>query len=398
MDNSPPFNYNIIKEPLSHREILMPVNTRILICKSALFCLLLASQASPQSIISQIGWKGAGPGVIIGLAVFFGAALGFLLLVHVGSNRKRAMDQREGSEKLFGEGCKRADLTAEEARVLRAVAACAPGTARPHEIFGSIALFERCMDVYVNRAFRSQRAQGQEEVLHNLRQKLGFNFLPTEQPLISTRNLCVGQGVSVYKPGQNTHPASGEVSRVGELYFTVRMADGFREGLDVAELTVMFLRQGDAAYSVAAKVERPLGATGEISFFHATKFSRSQNRRYMRLDAALPLTYRVVEKATPGERPSSETYQARSVDISGGGLCFLATEPLAAGDVILLNIQLPGKPLGSIESNILRVIPVEGKTPAQYKHLMQFVSIEQQQRERIVKFIFEKQREAIQMR
>jgi c-di-GMP-binding flagellar brake protein YcgR len=377
------------------------VNVNVNVNKFALLCFLFASSAFPQSVISQIKWTGAGSGVVIGVAVFFGAGLGLMIALYLGYSRRHAKDRQEGSEKLFGEGCKRTQLTAEEGRVLRMVAACAPGATRAHEIFGSIAVFERSMDVYVNRAIRAQRAEGQEEVLRNLRRKLGFNFLPTEQPLISTRNLCVGQGVSVYKPGQNSHPAGGEVTRVGEVYFTVRIADGFREGLDVeggAELTVMFLRQGDAAYSAVVRVERPMGASGEISFYHTVKFSRSQNRRYMRLDAVLPLKYKVVEKANPEQKPGDETYQARSADISGGGLCFLASEPLDAGDVIQLHIQLPGQPLGGINSKILKVIPVAGKAPAQYKHLTQFVSIEPPQRERIVKFIFEKQREAIQMR
>jgi len=382
----------------------MSTKTRIftLICRSALICPLLAPPAPAQSLISQIGWKGAGTGIIIGLAVFFGTGLGLLLSFYIGLNRKRAMDRRDASAKLFDEESERCKLTAEEALTLRSVAGCAPGSAKPHEIFHSIALFERCIDVYVNRAVRSQpqQAEGQEGVLQSLRQKLGFTLLPPEQPLVSTRNLCVGQKVSVYPPGQTTHPKGGEVSFVGEVFFTVRVVDDFRDGLvfaDGAEFTIAFLRQGDAAYSVSAKVHKSFGS-GEICFFHTTKFLRNQNRRYMRLEIVLPLRYRVVEKANPREKPPEEAYTARSADISGGGMCFIAADPLTAGDMISLTVHLPDLSLKNIKSKILRVIPVEGKEPAQYKHLLQFISIEPPQRERIVKFIFEKQREAIQMR
>jgi c-di-GMP-binding flagellar brake protein YcgR len=356
-----------------------------------------------QEIANRFRWTPPSTGVIIALVMVFGTVIGILISIYLNSRRKHKLSEQEVSAKFFKEGCERCELTDEEVAALRGIAQYAPSAAtRAHEIFDSAAIFERCMEAYVSRTLRASQTpwivEDQGDILHTVRRKLGYAFLSIELPLMSTRNLNIGQKLHVYPPGASMHAKNGELVRMGEFYFSVRITDDV-SGMSVqsgTEMTLTFLRQGDAAYSIPVKVR--LSLSGEIDFWHTLKFTRSQNRRYMRLDASLPLTYRVAETAAAGEKPPRETFKARTSDISGGGMCFVAERPLIAGDVILLAMQVPGYSMGGIRARVLRVIPLEVKGVAHYKHLTEFVGIESQQREKIVKYIFEKQREMIQMR
>jgi len=239
----------------------------------------------------------------------------------------------------------------------------------------------------------------QDEMLLRLRKKMGYAVLSPEQPLVSTRNLSVGQRVSVFVPEQRKDSFGATVTHIGEFWFTVRLLDDFMGLVSIGgmEKILAFLRQGDAAYSVTAKVKEFL-QSGEISFFHSIKLSRNQHRQYMRLDINLAVKYRVFEGIGADEKPSSELYSAHTADISGGGVCLITKEPLRVGDVIRLSMYIPGCPINDVESKVLRVIELSGRGNTQYRHLVQFVSIEPQDREKIVKYIFDKHREMLKMR
>ena len=346
-------------------------------------------------------WTNASPSVIAAFILFFATLLSILILYYISIRRRDKLTEEEVSEKFFIKGCERFKLKPEEIKDLRELAAYVPeASTQAHLIFDTPLLFERCAEAYVTRVIRSgQPTDDYELALHCLREKLGYGALSPDHMLMSTRNLEVGQKVSVYTHGPDTHPRVCQVVRVGEIYFTVRAVDDKR-GVHVlagANIKITFLRQGDAAYTISVRVRGGGGA--DVDFFHTIKFSRNQSRRYMRLEISLPLRYRVVESGDPKAEPTEETLQATTLDISGGGICFMADNQLKPGDIILHSIQIPGDSLGGIRSKVLKIIPIEkSETLTHYKHLLQFVGIELQQREKIIKFIFEKQREVIQMR
>ena len=378
------------------------------IINTVLMCLLPAvpvlSQeiTRSQEVMNRFKFSAPPPEVVVGLFIFFGTALAILVSLHLNTRRKHNATAQEVSQRLFNEGSARCELTDAEAAALRAIAAFAPDSeTKGHEVFDVAVLFERCVEAYAVRLLRAGNAGDEaDDLLRAVRRKLGFGSHPADMPLMSTRNLSVAQGVSVVIPAKGAnppHPVGGEVVRVGEFTFTVRLTDAGDAGAQPgADMAVTFLRQGDAAYSVPAKVHSL--ESGRIVFYHTLKFSRSQNRKYMRMEASLPLAYKVTECADPEKKPTQEAFKARSADISGGGLCFIADTAQQAGDLILLSIQIPGYSMGGITAKILKVITIEGRSATQYKHLTQFVTIEPQQRERIVRFIFEKQREMLQMR
>lgn len=384
------------------------VGVGLLVRRALFLCLLFAVTASPNVLeeVSKHFNQRTGPGAVIGLVVFFGTVIGLLVFFSVDSGRKRAKFERELSAKMFSEGCERTRLTGEEVNILLGMVAFVPDPpTKGHLIFESLPLYERCLDAYIERVQRMQsstgRLEAQDEVLLRLRKKMGYSILPPEQPVVSTRNLSIGQRVSVFVPGQRTESFAAEVTHVGEFWFTVRLTEDFVGLVNFggSEKIVAFLRQGDAAYSVTVKVREFL-QSGEISFFHSITLSRNQNRQYMRLDVNLTLKYRIIDRigVAPEDVPN-DLFTAHSADISGGGVCLITDEPLRTGDIIMLAVYIPGFTINDIKSKVLKVITVEGRgTMRQYRHLVQFISIEPSQRERIVRFVFEKHRAMLQKR
>ncbi|MDR3011657.1 MAG: PilZ domain-containing protein [Chitinispirillales bacterium] len=376
------------------------------------FCLLSAVPAlsqSPQSPITKIGWHGPDRSIVIAIGIFFSIAIGILISFYIAHVAKRAKIEREASEKLFNDGCERCQLKSEEIKLLRKVAAYAPeAQTKSHQIFEMRVLFERCIDTYVINCHRSAQAtEDDDEILGNIRKKLGYAVIATDVAILSTRNISVGQKVSIFVD----KPAIGKsamVSSVTEFHFTLRQPQSYgaeRYPLG-AEMTIAFMRQGDATYSATAKVKDTSPSGEEATFYHTLKLSRSQNRRYLRLDASLPIKYRVLEKVVPGEiivkKGPSEVFQARTFDIGGGGLSFVTGEMHLVGDEIQLALTAGGRVLAGIKARILHIIPVGEKADddSEWKHryLVQFTAIEPQVREHIIKYIFEKQREMLQQR
>ncbi|MDR0307599.1 MAG: PilZ domain-containing protein [Chitinispirillales bacterium] len=362
--------------------------------------------AQNQSLVSKIGWDRPSTGTIVAVIAVLAAGLGLLSFLHVNARLKNIKDNRNISLELFNRACRNAGLVEYEKSALQKLIAYMPEFTRPHQIFESASLFERCVDARVNKLLSEQLTPEQEkfedDVLLSARKKLGYNVIFAEQPLISTRNLSIGQKVSVLAPGQKvTHGQAFMVVEVSEFYFTVRVAGG-THGFDITsgtQLIIAFSRMGDAVYSIGAKIK---GAKrgGEIQFFHTLDFSRNQNRRYVRLDVNLPIKFRVLEKSDKKEKPPSQYFEVRISEISGGGLSFFADSPVGAHDTVMISIPLPdgGGVLNGIKGQVLRVVRIEGKTTDHFRHHIQFINIEPQHRERIVKFVFTKHRQMLQMR
>jgi c-di-GMP-binding flagellar brake protein YcgR len=126
---------------------------------------------------------------------------------------------------------------------------------------------------------------------------------------------------------------------------------------------------------------------------------RNQLRQYVRIEASLPVKFRIIRSESNENKDFCDRMsQAKMSDISGGGLSFLFEKPLTPGDILSVNFQLPGASFVGIAAKVLRVSLQEGKTATFYKHHIQFSGIESRQRDQIVRFVFEKQRQLSQWR
>jgi len=164
------------------------------------------------------------------------------------------------------------------------------------------------------------------------------------------------------------------------------------------ELKLAFARQADGVYGLTTEVYA-VGTELYFDCLHTLEFQRNQLRQYVRMEVNLPLRVRKINfgKKDAGE-PSPKNTEVKLCDISGGGLSFFHTEPFATGDRISMNFTLTSGKFSGIEGKILRITNVEGKNGVHFRHHVQFINIEQSQRDRIIRFIFEKQRIQNQIR
>ena len=144
--------------------------------------------------------------------------------------------------------------------------------------------------------------------------------------------------------------------------------------------------------------------------FH-TQLSKYQRREYYRLPcvieapfygitkeiAMLDSTEEIEERLQEDENLTGQKMKAYILDISGGGVRFVAYESVEEDSYILIYVKL-GTEDSALEYPIVgRIISsskVEDVTPARYEHRVEFILKDSKVRENIIRFIFTEERKA----
>lgn len=371
------------------------------------FILLLLSfiPANGQSIFEQIHWKGADTSIIIGLILTLIVGIGILIFLNVRANAQQKYEVEKLAFQTFQKNVEKTELTEIEASKIKAMLRYANIT-HPHIIFQSASLFEKCMDAEITSLLQKNISQDdqnvEEEILFSLRKKMGFGFLPYEHPLISTRNIEVGQKVSIIDRRNKTPLIqNARVVLNREFFFRVQYDPEKEENLGVLEgqpVMLAFARQSDGVYGVQVVI---CGKDQSIvDLRHTLELNRNQLRQYARVDINIPVKLRLIKTASDDDdKPvKSILLEGRMVDISGGGGCIILDKSLIPGDIVSLNFKISDNGLNGIAAKILRVSLQEIHDTTFYRHSLQFINIEHVIREKIIKFVFEKQRQLNQWR
>jgi c-di-GMP-binding flagellar brake protein YcgR len=120
------------------------------------------------------------------------------------------------------------------------------------------------------------------------------------------------------------------------------------------------------------------------------KFIEIQRRQWVRVPTKLAMRFREINS-----EKKDEPYIGETVDISGGGLLFVTHDPVAEGQMVELEIALPGPIPLFCKAKLLRILEKPKKEGASSKVILEFTEISEGQRDRIISYIFEKQREWI---
>lgn len=358
--------------------------------------------ASASSLIQQIGWKKAEPAIIAGLLIVILSGVWLLVFLHTKRCKRQQKDETELSRKLFVEYITKSELNTEEKNRLNELLKYA-NTSNHHVIFQSASLYEQCLDQVVQKFLNGSGGDfdDEEKVLSSLRKKMGYSYLPLEHPLLSTRNIETGQKLSVF-PEKDKKVLIRRAMMVlnREFYFRIQYDSEKEETVRFFSgqtVRLAFARRSDGMYGIAVKIFRVKGST--IDFYHTMEMKRNQLRQFVRVDVNLPLKFRIIKTENEeSKKQIGKLNEGKIVDISGGGLSFLFSRPLVPGDIVSFKFQLTTAHFSEIDAKILRVSIQESKTATCYKHHVQFINIEQKLREKIVKYIFEKQRQLCQWR
>lgn len=118
--------------------------------------------------------------------------------------------------------------------------------------------------------------------------------------------------------------------------------------------------------------------------------SAEQRRKYARVTTTLPLRIYVLEN------DNAVSIEASTVNISAGGI-LLATERIVeVGRTMVVELQLPGHDPVVCKAKAVRVYRENFQDGVKGRIALQFEGIEEKIRDRIVKFVMQKQREYIQ--
>jgi len=199
--------------------------------------------------------------------------------------------------------------------------------------------------------------------------------------------------ITVDEPGTSYKGLASRIEEVtrDHLHVAVPMKQGellplrVRQHLDI---TVFF--KGKTFLFKTVVVARKLDPFPVLVVNKPTKFTQIQRRQWVRLPCKLPIRFREV-----GAGPSVEPSIGETLDISGGGLLFITHSPVEAGQIVELELNLPTPPPLFCKAKLLRLLESPKVEGGSSKVISEFAEISEGMRDRIISFIFEKQREWI---
>ena len=119
-----------------------------------------------------------------------------------------------------------------------------------------------------------------------------------------------------------------------------------------------------------------------------------QRRNHIRVDGDIPLMYAMVGR---GEYESTH----ETINISGSGVRFMASTNFKEGKLLKLKIDLPTRPITVIPiiGEVVRTERVvKKKNEVSYRIALQYTEISKTDREKLIQYIFQKQRELLRGR
>lgn len=139
------------------------------------------------------------------------------------------------------------------------------------------------------------------------------------------------------------------------------------------------------------------------------ELERVQRRWHVRLPVSLLVRFGIFDSISGNGNRKEEkftanwtsnghlVYTARTEDVSGGGMLMVTAAPVAEGQEIFLELRLPEQTM-RLAGQVVRVTPVDGEED-QGNRLMavEFVGIQERERDAIVRFIFSEQRRRRQL-
>ena len=118
---------------------------------------------------------------------------------------------------------------------------------------------------------------------------------------------------------------------------------------------------------------------------HPNKIHRIQRRQYVRLTISTPFDYYVLEK-----EGLSKVHKGCMIDLSGGGIQFKSKNNLPPNTIIVIKITM-GNTDTELSASVIRSI--EAEETDHYKISAEFHEISEKTRDKIIRYIFDLQRE-----
>jgi len=211
--------------------------------------------------------------------------------------------------------------------------------------------FEKVVDLYLRTD-----PNPKEELIQEMRMKLGFDYVPYFVPLVSTKDIELFQPARLYTPEGGGFDVSLFDKDERFMYWAV--VDERRvPNLKGERITISFIRKGDGIYKVEEEVVNAFKEGGRqvLKIPHTFELTRYQRREHARVEVEIP-----VQVGMASEN-GLQWIDASIVDISADGakVCISKetwNERLEETSKIFLKFSIEGSDF-EIRSRIVNVYP-----------------------------------------
>ena len=371
------------------------------------FALALPAAASAEASLEVIQSLGSGFGRIspLGLAIFGFSIVALMALFVVFEIMRSDSRQREKIDigwQYFAEmaGLKR--LTPQETDILRRIVEQG-NVSSADMVFDSSFIYEDALEAFLKDNVRQlDRDETQYALLRGLRLKMGYSHLPSEVPINSTRQLEEGMPVSLIDGEGSVR--KGRIHEVKEKSWIVALDAEIPPTVAVgAAVDLSLLRSGDGEYVVRLPITATRLGQRQIHLPHTRVLDRKQLRNWVRIDVNIPCRVTVMARVEGWQKADGGpavgmVLEGRMLDLSGGGSCARFSSPIPQGYKLSLNFDLPGTSLRGVQTEVMRMVSVIKGNREDFEHNLKFMTMETTAQEKVVRYVFEKQRIDSQMR
>lgn len=163
-------------------------------------------------------------------------------------------------------------------------------------------------------------------------------------------------------------------------------------------MDVIFSKENDTYMFKAEAVQRFYNDNlAMLKVKPVTPIRRIQRRAFFRMDCVLNARYRALGNVIPDDDDEieGEFLKAKTKDISGGGICMVTNEKLNESSYIEAFVQLNRDNEIRFIGEIVRANETRLRGKPMYETGVEYKKIENRDRERIIGYIFEVQRERL---
>jgi c-di-GMP-binding flagellar brake protein YcgR len=369
--------------------------------------LLAPGTARAEASIEVLHALGSGFGrfSVFGLIVFgvcIVLIMGVVVVLEILRSDSKQREKIDIGWQYFAEMAAQKRLTPQEIEMLKRIVEDG-GISSADMVFDSSFIYEDALEAFLKgNARQLDKDETQYALLRGLRLKLGYSHLPPEVPLSSTRQL--EEGMPVTLTDEEGSALKGRIQDVREKSWSVLLDSELPPTVAVGgAVELSLLRSGDGEYAVKLPVVATRLGQRAVFLPHTRQLERKQLRNWVRIDVNIPCRVTVMARPEGWEQsqggPSvGMVLEGRMLDLSGGGTCARFTSPIPQGHKVSLNFDLPGTSLRGVKCEVMRMTSVVKANREDFEHNLKFMDMETAAQEKIVRYVFEKQRIDSQMR
>lgn len=323
---------------------------------------------------------------VVVLGVFLLLLLGALVVWELLRKRREQLAKVRKQWENFQVQAKAAGMGDADVDLMKEMYQCLDALHAPDAMLRIPASYDRALDAWLaSQGGRISSAQWDH--LEGIRRRLGFKGLAAEMSLSHTRQIAEAQEVRMATEDGNL-ACVGKVFANREELLTIALPDAVKFSAGM-RIRIAFSRQGDGEYKVNLPILKVDHAANQIVVEHSDQLTRQQLRMWVRVPVLIAGKMRKVI-GPDGAPHALESFEVTLLDLSGGGAMVSSSEPIEVESRGSLDFLLGDTRMEGVRFVMLRT----GRNARNGGHVCHlcFENIDIQTQERIMRYVFERQR------